>query len=248
MSALAAVPRTRRDPHAIAQTILTRQTPDALGLLKIYRNTVWRAWLDAMQQQFPSACASMGDAVADEVIRAYLHGHPPQSGVLLDIGVSFPAFLHGGGSAHLLHAKIAQCDWLWSRSHVAADAPSLTLAGWHALLMQPDQCVVLHPACYWYAPDSADLAQQWSAGREGVGELTGVGLLFGRPFGAVESAGLTLAELACLERLKAGEPLTQAIEAAYAVDTHIDFSELGAKLLHVGVISCLLPAPWSTHD
>ena len=114
--------------------------------------------------------------------------------------------------------------------------------------MQPDQCVVLHPACYWYAPDSADLAQQWSAGREGVGELTGVGLLFGRPFGAVESAGLTLAELACLERLKAGEPLTQAIEAAYAVDTHIDFSELGAKLLHVGVISCLLPAPWSTHD
>ena len=140
MSAHAAVPHTRRDPHAIAQTILNRQTPDALGLLKIYRNTVWRAWLDAMQQQFPSACALMGDAVADEVIRAYLHGHPPQSGVLLDIGVSFPAFLHGGGSAHLLHAKIAQCDWLWSRSHVAADAPSLTLAGWHALLMQPDQC------------------------------------------------------------------------------------------------------------
>ncbi len=85
-----------------------------IGLAKVYRNTKWIDWIEALVSQFPSISGLMGDEWAHAAAREYIRLHPPDSAVLIDIGETYPSFL-----ATFEHASqwpwlgdVAQCDCL----------------------------------------------------------------------------------------------------------------------------------------
>jgi len=227
----------------ISKAVMAGTAPSAIGLVQIYRNTVWRAWLEAMKHQYPSAVAALGDGMAEAVIRAYLERYPPSSPVLLDIGESFPRFIASQFSGRPLLAHIARADWLWRSAHVAADAKHIGPSDWVALTRDPHQPLRLHPACYWLCLDQAqmrqgdgDLAAAWASARPTQASLSGYGLLFGRPSGAVVVVAIDAAEGAFLDALQQKEALMPALESVLQQHQTLDFNALGEKLMTVGAL------------
>lgn len=225
--------------------------PD-VGLAQIYRNTAWRGWIDALTAQYPSISGHMGDEWAQAAARLFLQQHPPRSPVMLDIGQAYPDFLrtfeHAAQWPWL--GDVAQADWLWSRAHVAADAPVLDQATWLGAIGRAQTTVLqLHPSCHWHWCEQAPVAQLWHIGRARISDAQptwhGQGIVFTRPYGDVLNAALTTQEWAFLQACAAGQCLSQAVVAALATphnasnpDTpELDLSAFSAKLLRLGIFS-----------
>ena len=223
----------------IADHILAIDEQPMLGLVRIYRNTVLRAWLSAMAHQFPSTLAAIGEPTAEVVVRLFLQCKPPSSAVLLDIGEDFPSFLEQHCRAEPTLIALAEADWLWRTAHVAADAPCLGAAAWSRLTENPEDPIAFHPACHWVSPsaETTELAKHWAAGRAGHPPLTGAGLLFGRPHGAVVAVGINTAEAAFLNKLQTNHHILTALESALAVPVPLDITSFGQKLMNVGAFT-----------
>lgn len=223
----------------IAEHILAADDAPTMGLARVYRNTVWLAWLSAMEHQFPSTIAAIGRPTAEAVIRLFLQHHRPSSAVLLDIGESFSAFLQDDCHAEPILAALAEADWLWRTAHVAADAPCIDGSDWPRITENPEQDINIHPACQWVSPriGTTELAARWSAGRSGHVPLVGSGLLFGRPSGTVVTVGINATEALFLNTLQTTHQLLPALEAALASAEPLDFTSWGQKLMHVGALT-----------
>jgi hypothetical protein len=233
----------KKDPSVIedriADHILAVDELPTLGLARIYRNTVWRAWLSAMAHQFPSTLEAIGQPRAEAVVRLFLQRNPPSSAVLIDIGEAFPHFLKQDCRAEPTLIALAEADWLWHVAHVAPDAPCLGADEWARLTENPEDPIDLHPACQWVSPtaETTELAKNWAAGRPGHAPLVGAGLLFGRPYGAVVAVGINAAESAFLNTLKTTHRLLIALEAALAVPVPLDITSFGQTLMNVGALT-----------
>ena len=125
----------------------------------VYRNTVAKGCIDALQANYPAVHALVGTDWLRAAAHAFVHQHPPTDGCLMDYGAGFADFLEGFGPAADLPylAAVARLDRCWTESHLAADAPALQ-AAW--LARQPPEALALlhlqpHPAARW----------QWCAAR-----------------------------------------------------------------------------------
>jgi hypothetical protein len=229
-----------------------------LGLALIYRNTVWRGWIDNMTAQYPSVSGVLGDEWARAAAREYLLVHPPSSPVMLDVGEHYPAFLTHFEPARPWPwlADVAQCDWLWSRAHVAADQVALGTDAWLNALSRPETSVLhVHASCHWHFSRAAPIAQLWGIGRERRADAEPLwqpeGLLVTRPTSEVMSCAIDAPEYAFLESIADGNTLAQALQAMldacaqdgqHATNTDetgigIDFAAFSAKLMRLGVFS-----------
>lgn len=237
-------------PHHWSSTWLSQQLraaaplPD-VGLAQIYRNTVWRGWIDALTAQYPSISGHMGDEWAQAAARLFLQRHPPSSPVMLDVGEAYPDFLRVFEHAAPWLGDVAQADWLWSRAHIAADAHALEQATWlHAIDNPHTSIMQLHPSCYWYWSDCTPVAELWRIS-DTPRSWRGQGIVFTRPHGEVLSAALTAQEWAFLHAASNGQCLSQAVEAALLAPcdaSHpdspgIDLGAFSAKLLGLGIFS-----------
>lgn len=234
-------------------------SPD-LGLALIYRNTVWRGWIDNMTAQYPSVCGVLGDEWARAAAREYLLAHPPSSPVMLDVGEHYPTFLTQFEPARPWPwlADVAQCDWLWSRAHVAGDQATLGTDAWLDALSRPETSVLrIHASCHWHFSRAAPIAQLWGIGRERRADTQPQwqpeGLLLTRPASEVMSCAIDAPEYAFLESIAGGNTLAQALQAMldasaqdeqHATNTDetgiglgIDFAAFSAKLMRLGVFS-----------
>lgn len=222
---------------------LTRQPGFA-----VYRNTVLKGCMDALQAQFPSIVKLTGAAWFDDAAAIYARQQPPQAGPLLLYGEKFPEFLTTYAPAQALPylPAVARLDRLWSESHVAADAPVLG-AGDLARLASHEQALATlrlqsHPAARWLWDDALPAYTLWSRTRadEDPGRdllWQGEGALLTRPADRVVWHPASRAACAFLDACAAGHPLPEALAHALQAEPDANPSALLATLAQAGALT-----------
>lgn len=111
----------------------------------VYRNTVHKACIDALQANYPTVCALVGEEWFRAAAGLFVQARPPTDGRLMAYGEGFAHFLQGFEAAAGLPylPAVARLDRCWTESHLAADAPCWTPPGWPG--SPPKPC----PACAW---------------------------------------------------------------------------------------------------
>lgn len=234
---------------AFAQALFAPAAPDhavlrelvAQPAFAVYRNTVMKGCIDALEANFPSVARLVGSAWFRSAAAEYVRAHPPAQGCLLAYGdEGFAAFVAAlPGTTELTYLTgVAQLDTLWRAAHVAGDAPVLD-----ATLLAADSTEELahrvlrpHPATRWAWFDAQPVASIWSRNRPGGGDAEelawqGEGLLFTRPEGAVRWQPLSRSGCALLDACSEGAVLGAAVERALQADAQADLPALLRQLL-----------------
>lgn len=215
----------------------------------VYRNTVRKGCIDALQANYPTVCRLVGGEWFRAAAALYLRTQPPGDARMLLYGADFSNFLHNFAPAAELPylAGVAALDRCWTEAHVAADGvalePSslagLSLAQLGELALQP------LPATRWAWFETQPIYSIWHRNRasDGAGEdaaiefaWTGEGALLTRPASAVRWVALDAAGCAFLDACAAGCPLAQAADAALARQADTDLAALMARLLEAGAL------------
>ena len=103
-----------------ARAILAGAMPDvalapghvpAADAMRVYRNTVIGALVNALRLTYPSIDALLGEAFFDQAAATFAKAHPPASGRLAGYGEGFIAFLPGHVPSLPYLADVARLDW-----------------------------------------------------------------------------------------------------------------------------------------
>ncbi len=250
---------------AFAEALLAPDgTPNASPLLvqlvaqpgfAVYRNTVMKGCIDALQANYPAVSRLVGDAWFRAAAALYVKGQLPAHPSLLDYGSDFADFLAAFEPAGALPylPDVARVDRFWTEAHVAADAvpvgaeavACLTPAQLGHAVLRP------HPAARWAWFAEQPITTIWSRNRKPATEgddLAAVevelewhaeGVLITRPHGRVEWLQLAAAGCAFLDACARGVTLTEAAMAALAVDPQADLALVMASTLGAGAYSHL---------
>lgn len=209
----------------------------------VYRNTVIKGCIDAMQANFPTVARLTGEEWFRACAAVYVRTHVPHDPRLLDYGSDFPDFLAQFPPAAALPylPGVARLDRYWTEAHAAPDEAALAADALHH--MSPDALagVVLYPqaAARWAWFDTLPVYTIWHRNRtepDDSGELDwrGEGALLVRRHGAVAWAPASAAACAFLDACSRGCRLPEAAAAALAAQHDTDLSRLLAGLLHAG--------------
>ena len=116
----------------------------------VYRNTVLKGCIDALQANFPTVERLVGEEWLRAAAGVFARGQLPSQPSLLLYGEAFPSFLAAFGPAQEIPylADVARVDRLWTEAHVAADAPVFKAAELAALppSAMSSSAFCLHPA------------------------------------------------------------------------------------------------------
>lgn len=244
--------------HAFAQALMAphpANTPASMAALaaqpgfSVYRNTVMKGCIDALQANYPAVVRLTGDDWFRAAAAVYVRETPPEDPTLLYYGASFAAFLaHFEPAQELPYLPdVARLDHLWTQAHTARDDTTLDAAAIATLAPEKLAVTVLHPhaAARWAWFADAPAFSIWSRNRAGD-DITGAtwepewqaeGALLTRTNGAVEWNALNAAGCAFLDACASGGTLTQATGAALAADAAADLQQLMHTLLYAGAFS-----------
>lgn len=211
----------------------------------VYRNTVHKACIDALQANYPTVCALVGEEWFRAAAGLFVHARPPTDGRLMAYGEGFAHFLQGFEAAAGLPylPAVARLDRCWTESHLAADSPLLD-AAWLAR-QSPEALSGLrlapHPAARWAWSEEHPASTLWQRQREGTpldAELQwqGDGALLTRPEGGVQWMPLARAGIAFLDACAAALPLELAAAHARQAEPGADLGALMAQLLQAGAL------------
>lgn len=210
----------------------------------IYRNTVMKACIDALEANFPAVVRLVGREWFRAAAAEYARGRLPHDACLLTYGDDgFGAFLAASPTTAELPwlEGVARLDTLWRAAHAAADAPVLAPA---ALAGDAPQTLAArrlrpHPAARWAWFDDAPVASIWWRNRgdpdaAAESEWRGEGLLLTRPEGPVAWQMLPRAGCALLDGCAAGLDLGEAAEHALRQQPDADLAAVLRQLLLAG--------------
>ena len=213
----------------------------------VYRNTVLKGCIDALQANYPAVLRLVGEEWFRAVAALYAQAQPPRDARLLHYGADFPDFLRDFAPAadwpYL--SGVARLDRCWTEAHMAANATTLAPAAIASLsLAQLSQLVLVpHPAARWCWFEGQPIYSIWQRNRDAQGheesadaalDWTGEGALLTRPAGVVRWTALDAAGCAFLQACAAACPLAQAAEQALARQAGTDLALLMATLLEAG--------------
>lgn len=240
--------------QAFAQALLSPLAPAdpkiralaAQPAFAVYRNTVMKACIDALEANFPMVARLVGPDWFRAAAALYVAHDAPRDARLLHYGGGFADFLRGFEPAADLPylPGVAQLDTFWRESHAAQDAPCADTA-WIAshppeylatLVLQP------HPAARWAWFEEQPIYSIWHSNREqtDMGDdllWQGEGALLTRPGDSVTWHGIPQAGCVLLDACAAGVPIAQAAEHALAAEPQVDMAALFALLLRAGAFS-----------
>jgi hypothetical protein len=215
----------------------------------VYRNTVMKSCIDALQANFPAVTRLVGEEWFRAAAAVYVSGERPSTPSLQAYGATFVAFLADFAPAAELPylADVARLDRCWIESHGAADAPILDANG----LVGADPGVlanailVPHPAARWAWFPESPVYSIWRDNRARQatgGELRwrGEGALLTRRSDVVEWTELDHAACRFLDECAAGRSVAPAIDAALDVDADANPARLIATLLDAGAFTRLV--------
>jgi hypothetical protein len=210
----------------------------------VYRNTVMKGCIDALQANYPSVARLVGEewfrAAAAIFVRAHLPAHP----TLAVYGDGFADFLAGFEPATELPylPGVARLDRFWTEAHTAPDEVPIEAAA--VARLEPDELARTalrpHASARWSWFDALPIATLWRRNRypadDDPSEIDwhGEGLLVARPGSAVENVDLDVAGCAFLDACATGGTLGDAAAAALAADAQADLARLMARLLEAG--------------
>lgn len=217
----------------------------------VYRNTVWKGWIDAIAGNFPAVANLVGEDWMAAAAGAYATDEPPASPMMSLYGEGFPDFLASFAPAADLPylCDIARLDRAWTTAHLAPDAPPLdpdAIAGLDVKALA-NLTAVPHPSLstFWFETTVPTL---WLANREDFegGELIfdnrPEGILLARPCDTVEAMVLNAPAHAFIAACQTGRPLLQAVTAAFDKDPAADLVALIGRLLAFGAFTQLSKA------
>lgn len=218
----------------------------------VYRNTTLLGATDALRANYPVVAQLVGDAWFQGVAERFARAQPPQDVRLLLYGAGFADFLAPAAEAHDLPylVDVARLDRAWTESHVAADAPVLQAHALSQLAPEalPALVLVPHPAARWRWCADTPAFTIWSRHRAPADDgldaplgWHGEGALLTRPTGAVRWQALDAAGATLLQACADGQPLPEALQAAWQTDPQADVGALLAQLIGAGAF-CALPA------
>ena len=206
----------------------------------VYRNTVVRASIDALEANYPTVARLVGSEWFRAAASLFVRAHPPSQPALVTYGAKFATFLEGFAPAAELPylPGVARVDRFWTEAHVASDAPRLRAipdAGRdESLTLRP------HPAARWAWFEDGPLYTIWHRNRM-AGPLDdrdfawcGEGVLVVRPDDAVRWLQLDAGACALLDACAEGCDLEAACTAAAAVAPTIDCTAVLLRLLDAG--------------
>lgn len=208
---------------------------------KVYRNTVFKAGVDALAANYPAIVRLVGEEWFRSA--ALIHGsaEPPESVCLIEYGRGFADFLSTFGPAAELPylSEVARLDRFWTECHIAADEAPLEAAMLATLgevdLLQSS----LRPraSVRWHWSASQPAYSIWQANREQrelAEELdwNGEGALLSRIDGQIVWQAASLGMCVFLDACAAGEDLQTATTRAVEAEPELDVARLLSTLIH----------------
>lgn len=241
---------------AFSRALMGRHTAD--GMLAavcaqpgfaVYRNTVLKACVDALEANFPSVQRLVGEEWFRAAAAIYAGNHLPSTPALLDYGAAFPEFLAAFEPAAELPylADVATLDRYWTEAHVAPDEASLDAACIACLDSEQLAQVHLRPhsSARWAFFPRAPIATLWRRNREESAASLhdigwqGEGVLILRPRWTVEALDLDAAGCAFLDACNEGQTLDAAAARTLAIEPKADLASLMSQLLTAGAFARL---------
>lgn len=213
----------------------------------VYRNTVMKGCIDALEANFPAVARLVGSEWFRAAAALHVAAQPPRDGQLLNYGEGFADFLKRfEPAAELVYLPgVAQLDALWREAHAAADAPVLD-AAWLAR-RAPEALAALvlhpHPAARWAWFAEHPIYSIWARNRNSANpdeaELIwqGEGALLTRPADTVHWRAIDEAGCAFLDACASGLSLGEAAERALTIDADADLAVLLEALLRAGAFT-----------
>ena len=215
----------------------------------VYRNTVLRGCIDALQASYPAVVRLVGEEWFRAAAAAYVRSHWPQRPMLIDYGDGLAAFLADFPPAAELPylPAVAQLDRCFTEAHLAADAPALDAASFAAQVRahagRADALVLaVHPAARWRWFAQVPALTLWQRNRadafdDSAFAWTGEGALLTRPFGAVQWQPLPRAGAVLLDACAAGKSLAVALDEAAALADVETIGRLLSALIDAGAFA-----------
>jgi len=217
----------------------------------VYRNTVLKGCIDALQANYPTIVRLVGEEWFRAAASVHARQHLPSRASMLLYGERFPEFLAAFEPAAELPylPSVARVDRWWSEAHVAADSPPLDSAA--LMSLTPTRMAAfglqVHGAARWGWFDGRPIYTLWSRNRDvdaasnGPVDWRSEGVLLTRPTGPVLCAPLTRGGVALLDACVAGASIEDAVVAALEADRDTDVAALIRQLLQAGAFSRLRP-------
>jgi len=211
----------------------------------VYRNTILKGCVDALQANFPSVARLVGDDWFRAAATIHARASRPAGASLIEYGADFPDFLARFAPARELDylPGVAALDRCWTEAHVACDEVPLDAA---ALAHVPAAALgdgVLRPlaAARWRWFDALPVYTIWRLNREARAPEQpawhGEGALLVRQGGEVRWFGIGRGACAFLDACAAGMPLAGAADAALQAEPALDVAAMLAMLLINGVFA-----------
>jgi uncharacterized protein (UPF0276 family) len=242
-----------QDAHGVSADMVALSDQPGFA---VYRNTVAKGCIDALQANFPSVVQLVGQEWFRSAAYEFFRVHPPQQASLVVYGEAFPEFLGGLESTATLPylEEVAMIDQQWRASLIANDEPVLKAHQLEASSLVPlgQQVLRPHHAARWFVSGQYPVALIWARSRpdiEGIDRLCEAsladdaslwipdGVLFTRPEAKVQAMRIDAAAGAFLSACAAGRTLDQASSAFFDVAPQGDLAAAFASLLVSGAFS-----------
>ena len=209
----------------------------------VYRNTVMKDCIDALQANYPAVARLVGEEWFRAAATIYVRENLPADPTLLRYGASFADFLaRFEPAAELPYLPgVARLDRLWTEAHAAPDETVLDPAAIAALAPDDLARVIVgpHAAARWAWFEEGPIHTIWSRNRadstpDGDIDWRPEGALLVRPRDTVMWQVLDAAGCAFLDACAAGGTLGRAAQAAIETRADADIAQLVSTLLASG--------------
>ena len=218
----------------------------------VYRNTVVKGWIDALQGNFPAVARLVGEEWFRAAAAVFATDAPPTDARLLLYGAAFPAFLEGFPPANELPhlSGVAELDRLWTLAHLAIDEPAVSADSITALAGADLSRVNLQPrqSAHWHHHATQPIFSLWHANRFAENDATidlsdiatrGEGAIVLRPDQAVTSHPCDSATIAFLDACRDGQTITHAAASALAVAPESELQHIIATLFQIDAFAAI---------
>jgi hypothetical protein len=214
----------------------------------VYRNTVMKGCIDALQANFPAVQRLVGAEWFQAAAAVYVRSKLPDQPSLIGYGEALPDFLERFEPAAELPylPAVAQLDRWWTEAHMARDEAPLDarrIAGLEPAALT--YCVLRpHASARWGFFDGPAVTI-WRRNRYDaavdLGDLVyrREGVLIVRPGAEVTNIDLDAAQCAFLDGCGAGENLARAAARALALDAACNLVHLMQRLLEAGAFAVI---------
>jgi len=212
----------------------------------VYRNTVVKGCIDALQANYPAVTRLVGEEWMRAAAAVYVRESLPQQPMLLHYGSGFADFLaRFEPAADLPYLPgVARLDRYWTETHVACDEPLLdgtaialrAASDYFRVRLQP------HAAARWAWFDDAPIVTIWSRNRSDHPADTDLdwqpeGALLTRPRDAVQWVALDHTGCAFLDACAAGATIADAAQAVLDEQGNAGLVRLMTTLLEAGAFT-----------